>query len=58
MSTRPTGCLPSACPAEPLSELVLRPGHVTVGRADHHAVQLDGQRLKRDLRCDQQLAFH
>jgi len=44
MSARPTGCLPSACPAEPLSELVLRPDHVTVGRADHHAVQLDGQR--------------
>src|SRR5260370_1577708 len=44
MPARPTGCLPGACPAEPLSELVLRPDRVTVGRADHHAVQPGGQR--------------
>jgi hypothetical protein len=31
-------------PSEPLTELVLRPGHVPVGRADHHAIKLDRQR--------------
>ena len=31
-------------PGQPLSELVLLTHHMTMGRADHHAVKLDGQR--------------